>query len=119
VSCCYGDGWFEKDHIFIEMGWGLLISAVAKTQGQGFLGAFIIAVSEIILSGQVLPVEYMPPAAQVVSFLMPNRHFNAIVRGIMLKGYSLPDLWLEVITLAVIGLVLYMLVVNRLRHGLD
>ncbi len=106
-------------YIFIEMGWGLLISAVAKTQGQGFLGAFIIAVSEIILSGQVLPVEYMPPAAQMVSFLMPNRHFNAIVRGIMLKGYSLPDLWLEVITLAVIGLVLYTLVVNRLRHGLD
>jgi ABC-2 type transport system permease protein len=97
----------------------LLISAVARTQGQGFLGAFLIAVSEIILSGQVLPVEYMPRAAQMVAFLMPNRHYNAIVRGIMLKGYSPADLWPEIMTLTLIGIVLYTLAVNRLRKGLE
>ncbi len=106
-------------YIFVEMGWGLLISAVARTQGQGFLGAFIIVVLEVILSGQILPVEYMPPAAQIAAYMMPNKHYNAIVRGIMLKGYSLPDLWLEVTILAIAGAVLYGLVINRLQRRLD
>lgn len=106
-------------YIFIEMGWGLLISAMARTQGQGVLGAFIIVVLEVILSGQILPVEYMPPAAQVAAYMMPNKHYNAIVRGIMLKGYSLPDLWLEVTILAIVGAILYGLVINRLQRRLD
>ena len=106
-------------YIFVEMGWGLLISAVARTQGQGFLGAFIIVILEIIFSGQILPVEYMPPAAQATAWLMPNKHYNTIVRGIMLKGYTLADLWLEVAILGVVGVLLYTFVLNRLRKGLE
>ena len=106
-------------YIFVEMGWGLLVSAVARTQGQGFLAAFLIAVSEIILSGQVLPVEYMPWAAQLISYLMPNRHYTAIVREIMLKGSSLADLWPQVVALGILGLVLYTLAAKRLARGLE
>ncbi|MBN1992501.1 MAG: ABC transporter permease, partial [Anaerolineae bacterium] len=106
-------------YIFVEMGWGLLISATARTQGQGFLGAFIIVILEVILSGQVLPVEYMPRAAQVIGYLMPNRHYTTIVRNIMLKGSTLADLWPQLIALGVVGLVLYMLAVNRLQKRLE
>jgi ABC-2 type transport system permease protein len=106
-------------YIFVEMGWGLLISATARTQGQGFLGAFIIVILEIILSGQVLPVEYMPRAAQLIGYLMPNRHYTTIVRDIMLKGSTLVDLWPQVIALGLAGLVLYGLVVNRLQKRLE
>ena len=106
-------------YIFVEMGWGLLISATARTQGQGFLGAFIIVILEVILSGQVLPVEYMPRAAQLIGYLMPNRHYTTLVRDIMLKGSTLADLWPQVIALGVVGLVLYVLVVNRLQKRLE
>lgn len=106
-------------YIFIEMGWGLLISVVARTQGQGLLGAFFFVVLEIILSGQVLLVEHMPRAAQVISLLMPNRHYTAIVRGIMLKGSTLADLWPQVVALGILGVTLYTLAANRLRKGLD
>lgn len=106
-------------YIFVELGWGLLISVVARTQGQGLLGAFFFVILEVILSGQVLPVEYMPRAAQVVSLLMPNRHYTAIVRGIMLKGSTLADLWTQVIALGILGVILYTLAANRLRKGLD
>ncbi len=106
-------------YIFIEMGWGLLISAMARTQGQGFLGAFFVVILEIIFSGQILPVEYMPRVAQVISHLMPNKHYNTIVRGIMLKGSTLADLWPQVVALGVLALILYTLVVNRLRKRLE
>ncbi|NIO72229.1 MAG: ABC transporter permease [Anaerolineae bacterium] len=106
-------------YIFVELGWGLLISVVARTQGQGFLGAAFFVILEVILSGQVLPVEYMPRAAQVVSLLMPNRHYTAIVRGIMLKGSTLGDLWPQVIALGILGIILYALAANRLRKRMD
>jgi ABC-2 type transport system permease protein len=106
-------------YIFVEMGWGLLISAVARTQGQGFLGAFFVTILEIILSGQVLPVEYMPRAVQMIALLAPNRHYNVIVREIMLKGTALPGLWPQVVALGVLGTALYAVAAARLRKRLD
>jgi ABC-2 type transport system permease protein len=106
-------------YILVEMGWGLLISTIAKTQGQSLLGGYIVGVVEVILSGRVLPAEYMPRAAQLVSILMPNRHYTAIVRGIMLKSSTLGDLWPQLVALGILGIILYALAANRLGKGLD
>jgi ABC-2 type transport system permease protein len=106
-------------YIFVEMGWGLVISAVVKTQGQAFLAAFFWIMLESILGGQILPVENMPPAVQTIAHMMPNTHFSTILRSIMLRGSTLVDLWPQVIALAVLGVVLYMLAAIRLRKRLD
>jgi ABC-2 type transport system permease protein len=106
-------------YIFVEMGWGLLISATARTQGQGFLGAFIIVMMEVIFSGQILPVEHMPPVAQWLAACMPNQHYTTLVRNIMLKGATLADVWPQVIALSIIGLVLYTLAIKRLQKKMD
>jgi ABC-2 type transport system permease protein len=106
-------------YIFVELGWGLLISVVAKTQGQGLVGAFFLVVLEVILSGQILPVEFMPRAVQAASYLMPNRHYTAIVRAIMLKGAGPGDLWPQVVALGVLGAILYTVAAVRLRKRLD
>jgi ABC-type multidrug transport system permease subunit len=106
-------------YILVEMGWGLLISTIAQTQGQSLMGAYILCVVEIILSGRVLPVGFMPRLTQVVSLVMPNRHFTAILRGIMLKEYTLTDLWPQVIALGVLGILLYTAAAIRLRKRLD
>jgi ABC-type multidrug transport system permease subunit len=106
-------------YVLVEMGWGLLISTVARTQGQSLMGAYILCVVEIILSGRVLPVDFMPRLTQVVSLVMPNRHYTAILRGIMLKDYVLADLWPQLASLAVLGIVLYTVAAFRLRKRLD
>jgi ABC-2 type transport system permease protein len=106
-------------YIFVEMGWGLVISAVARTQGQAFLAAFFWIMLESILGGQILPVENMPPVVQTVARIMPNTHFSAIVRNIMLRGSTLADLLPQVVALVVLGLVLYTLAVTRLKKRLD
>jgi len=108
--------WF---YIFVEMGWGLVISAVAKTQGQAFIAALFWIMLESILGGQILPVENMPPAVQTVARIMPNTHFSTIVRNIMLRGSTLADLMPQVIALVVLGVVLYTLAAARLRKRLD
>jgi ABC-2 type transport system permease protein len=106
-------------YILVEMGWGLLISTIARTQGQSLMGAFILCVVEIILSGRVLPAAYMPWITRVVSLVMPNRHYTAILRGIMLKDYVLTDLWPQLVSLAVLGVVLYTVAAFRLQKRLE
>jgi ABC-2 type transport system permease protein len=78
-----------------------------------------LVVLEVILSGQILPVEFMPRAVQAASYLMPNRHYTAIVRAIMLKGSGLGDLWPQVVALGVLGTILYTVAAVRLRKRLD
>jgi ABC-2 type transport system permease protein len=106
-------------YVLVEMGWGLLISTIARTQGQSLMGAFVLSVVEIILSGRVLPVAYMPRITQAVSLVMPNRHYTAILRGIMLKDYALTDLWPQLVSLAVLGIVLYAVAALRLQKRLE
>ena len=55
----------------------------------------------------------MPIAMQAIGYLMPVTHFMEIIRGIVLRGATLVDLLPEVLTLAVMGLVLLILSVAR------
>jgi len=106
-------------YLLVEMGWGLLISTVARTQGQSLMAAFILAVVDIIFSGRVLPMSYTPRAAQLLSYLTPSRQYTVIMEGVMLKGTALSGLWGQVIALTVLGVVLYALAATRLRKRLD
>jgi ABC-2 type transport system permease protein len=105
--------------IVVEMGLGLVISAVARTQGQAFIAAFFWLMLESVLSGQILPVESMPHAVQAFARLLPGTHFTAIVRGVMLRGNGLADLWPSVLAMGAVGVALYALASARLRRRLD
>ena len=102
-------------YIFVEIGWGLFISALVRTQGQAFIATLFWLLLESILSGQILPVENMPQAVQAVAHLMPSKHFSTITRGIMLRGSNVTHLWPQVIALACLGIGLYALAAARLR----
>jgi ABC-2 type transport system permease protein len=106
-------------YIFVEMGVGLIISIVARTQGQALLVVFFWHLLERILSGQILPVENMPRAAQLGAQFAPLTHFTAIVRDVMLKGAGLPDLQTEIVALVLLGTALYTLAASRLQKRLD
>ena len=105
--------------IITVVSWGLVISAVSRTQQQAILFVFILAMTEIALSGFLVPVKNMPPMLQSLSQFVPLRHYLVIVRGIMLKGAGLGDLLPQVLTLAalslVMGLVAMRLVARRVE----
>jgi ABC-2 type transport system permease protein len=67
-------------------GIGLAISAVAATQQQALLGAFLFLVPSIILSGFATPIANMPEWVQVLTLIKPMRYFLAIVRDVFLEG---------------------------------
>ena len=47
----------------------------------------------MLLSGFMFPFRGMPDWAQVLGNVLPLTHFLHLVRGIMLKGSTLPELW--------------------------
>ena len=72
-------------------GVGLFISSLSRTQQQAILGTFIFLAPAVLLSGFATPVDNMPEWLQTVTLANPIRHFLVIIRGVMLKNVSFPD----------------------------
>ena len=94
-------------YVFTALSIGLLISTVAKRQQHAmFMALGATLMPSVILSGFIFPVESMPFALQAVSALIPATYFLEIVRGIILKGVGLAELWQPLGILALEGVIL-------------
>jgi ABC-type multidrug transport system permease subunit len=101
--------------LFTALAIGLLISTKAQNQVQAFQLAFLIMLPSILLSGFMFPRESMPWLMRAIGFVIPATHFIEIIRGIVLRGATLVDLWQPVLTLAVMGVILFVLSALRFR----
>ncbi len=105
--------------IAATLGLGLFVSTLAKTQFQAFQLAFLTLLPSILLSGFMFPFEGMPVAAQWIAELLPVTHFNVILRGIVLRGADLPELWPQLAKLAVFLVLMLSVAVARFKKRLD
>jgi len=105
--------------IAASLGLGLFVSTLAQTQFQAFQLAFVTMLPSILLSGFMFPFEGMPVAAQWIAQILPLTHFNVIVRGIMLRGADLPEVWPQVLKLLVFLAVMLTVSVARFKKRLD
>jgi ABC-2 type transport system permease protein len=87
------------------VGWGLVLSAISRTQQQAILLVFILAMVEFTFSGFMVPVENIPPLLQAISRIAPLQHYLVIIRGIMLKGAGLRELWPQALALGALAMV--------------
>ncbi|EAS41770.1 ABC transporter permease [Photobacterium profundum] len=98
---------------------GLLISTIAQTQLQAMQMTIFILLPSILLSGFMFPYEAMPVAAQWISEILPATHFMRMIRGIVLRGADLMDLWRDALWLfgfTVIGIIVASM---RFKKSLD
>jgi ABC-2 type transport system permease protein len=105
--------------IAATLGLGLFVSTLAQTQFQAFQLAFLTLLPSILLSGFMFPFEGMPLVAQWFAELLPLTHFNVIIRGIMLRGAALPELWPQLAKLTAFLIVMLMIAVARFKKRLD
>lgn len=99
------------------LGTGLLVSTMAQTQEVAFQLASILAMlPTMILSGFIFPLASMPVALQYVSALVPARYFLTALRGIVLKGLPLIDVWPSLAALVAYGAVVIGLSAARLAR---
>lgn len=85
------------------LGLGLLVSSIARTQVQAMLGVFALTLPSILLSGFFFERSLMPPLLQWLGYAIPLTYFFEILRGIILRGAGLADLWAPVSAMLVLG----------------
>ncbi len=105
--------------LFTTLGIGLFISSVAQTQREAMFLAFFIMLPSIFLSGFIFPLEAMPRALQIISYIVPLRYYMSIVRGIILKGVGLSALVEHIIPLTLLGISIFIGATLRIRKRLE
>ena len=106
-------------YIFVALALGVLISARAESQQTAMLTSMLsLLLPTLILSGFLFPIESMPAPLQALSRLIPARYYIVILKGIMIKGLGLRELWRETAILAGMGGALLLLALGSLKNRL-
>ncbi|MGJ5177119.1 ABC transporter permease [Bradyrhizobium oligotrophicum] len=98
---------------------GYTFSTLAQNQLQAMQLSMMFFLPSILLSGFMFPFLGMPQWAQILGECLPLTHYLRIVRAIMLKGSTLPNLQHD--TIVLFGLMMFAMTVAvfRFRRTLD
>jgi ABC-2 type transport system permease protein len=102
-----------------NLGIGLLISTVARSQQQAQMMAQFLMMPSMMLTGYFFPIAALPPALQFVSKLLPLTYFLVIVRSVIVKGTTVELLMPQIISLSVFAVLLLGLAALQFRKRLD
>ncbi|MET4726639.1 ABC-2 type transport system permease protein [Lysobacter enzymogenes] len=105
--------------ILANLALGLMISTKAASQFQAMQMTVFILLPSILLSGFMFPYAGMPVPAQWLAEVLPMTHFLRLIRGVMLRGAGLLELWHDVAYLLGFIAVMMSLAVARFRKRLD
>jgi ABC-2 type transport system permease protein len=99
------------------LGQGLLISVATQNQMVATQVATMSSMlPSMLLSGFVFPLENMPMPLQLLSRVVPARYYVAGLRGVLLRGNGLAELWPEALLLAAFGVVMLSLAIARFKR---
>ena len=99
------------------LAFGVLISTIAESQQVAFQIALLTSfLPTLMLSGFIFPISSMPVFLQAVTHVVPARYFLVILRGLLLKGVGVGQLWVDVASLAAFSLVVLALASVRLKR---
>jgi ABC-2 type transport system permease protein len=102
-----------------SLGIGLLASTIANTQQEAMLTVWMLMLPSIFLAGFFFPLEAMPKVLQWISYIFPLRYYLVIIRSLMLKGVGISAYRVDLIALAIFGIVIMTLAALRFRKRLD
>jgi ABC-2 type transport system permease protein len=105
--------------IIASLSLGVFISTLAQTQFQSMQLAFFTFLPQILLSGFMFPFAGMPKPAQWLAEVFPMTHFIRLIRGIMLRGAHLTELWPELAALGAFCVITLTIAVLRTSKRLD
>ena len=107
-------------YVLSSTGFGLLLSVFASTQTAAIFAAAIIAILPAVqFSGMFVPVSSLSGGAWLAGKIFPSTYFQAISVGTFTKALAMSSLWRNVVALAVIAIVYYLICLLLLRKQED
>ncbi len=82
------------------------------------MSVFVFYMPTSLLSGFAYPIGNMPKVIQWFTIFNPLRYFMVVIRSIFLKGVGIEVLWIQILPLAVMGIVVITLSAAKFRKGL-
>ena len=105
--------------IVANLGVGLFISTVVKNQAQSMQASYFLVMPMVLLSGFMFPREAMPHVAREIGLLFPLTYFLQVLRGILLKGVGLRELWPQALVLSLYAALFFTFSVRRFQKKLE
>jgi ABC-2 type transport system permease protein len=100
-------------YLVVVLGLGLWISTITRTQQQAMFVAFFVILIFLLMGGLFTPVDSMPDWAQAVAQANPVKHFVFIMRAVLVRGAGLETVAAPIVGLALAGIAVLALAVNR------
>ena len=98
---------------------GLFVSTVVRTQAQAMQLGFFFLLPNILLSGFMFPREAMPAPAQWIGAALPLTYFLRVLRGILLKGVGIVEVWRATLSLVFLSPLFLGVSVRRFRKRIE
>lgn len=105
--------------IIANLGVGLLVSTVVRTQAQAMQAGFFFLMPNILLSGFMFPRAAMPAVARWLGLALPLTYYLEVLRGILLKDVGIAELWPQTLILLAFAAVLVTLSVRRFSKTIE
>jgi len=102
-------------YVFCLLSLGLLISTRAQNQMQALQMTMMFILPSVFFSGFIFPRETMPAVFYAISTVLPATYYIELERALVLRGATLGDFWLHLVTLAAMGAGLFSLCALQFR----
>ena len=90
---------------FGHQGLGILLSAGAKNELQAIQFIPLILFPSILLAGLFWPIESIPSYLQSLSYVIPLRYGIDAERSIMLRGWGIGEIWVDILVLILFAII--------------
>ncbi len=103
-------------YVVATTGFGQLISSFTRTQVAAvFATAILSIVPAVNFSGLFAPVSSLSGGAKVLGLTFPSAWYQPVTVGVFAKALGMPDLWRNIVAIAVIALTYLILSLVLLR----
>ncbi len=99
-------------------GIGMVLSVLTKTEDQYMAMAMLISLPMMFLSGAFFPIQTMPPALQSLAGVLPVSYAGDALRGVMVKGFTLSQVFPDLVALAIFGMATFTLTIMFFKREL-
>jgi ABC-2 type transport system permease protein len=98
------------------VGFGIMLSARTQTQEDYAQISLPFSMPMMFVSGVFYPIETMPWILQKIAYIFPLTYLNDAMRGIMLKGQTLGDVWVDLVVLLGFTVLFFIIGVKRFNR---
>jgi ABC-2 type transport system permease protein len=105
-------------YLFFATALGIFLGTISRSMAQFALLIILVIVVLQLLSGGSTPVESQPKWLQMLTFLLPARHFVSFSQVIIYRGGGLSAVWLQFLMVAVVGLAFFVYSLSAFRKSI-